>query len=244
MAEEDDVTPITNAPTIVITEEGSGRAYVFHLWQEASLESQYEVSDKPTSSGNTTDIARRLPDTMRLNIRASDDLEVPTTGGPAGIYQSELKKEEQVAAIRAMNGKIVTVDSLRVGSIRGILRMVKRGDVIEVDNALSIEVEIREVVEVGATLGTILVIPFGAVDPGADEVGDIDADTEAEMPASPPGSGGITTQQSSTTVVAGSDFVLLGVIDLGGAVGSIGQSARDIYFSAEDLVLQGWLLPF
>lgn len=148
----------------VITDLSTGASYVFHLWQDANVERQYEVSDKPTLSGNTGDIVRKLPDVMKLNLIASDDLNVPVIGGPPNAVYQTGTKDDQLKNIIALSGKLVQVTT-RVGAIsKGILRYAKSSDVIDFDNAASVEVEIREVVEVDVDFGSIIVIPGTASD--------------------------------------------------------------------------------
>lgn len=195
-------------PTIVITEDETEQAYIFHLFENPRYTRQHEMTDKPVSGKNTTDIPRRMPNVMSFVIKASDDVVVPTTGGPSGIYQSERTQQEQVAIIDSLNGKLVTVDSKRAGSIRGILRVSTNIPDMEFDDVTHIEVEVRELIETSAGQGNLLVIPADSSDPGSSEPATLDdynnlppglrwfADgrpgdlgLEAEMPNAPPGAG-------------------------------------------------------
>lgn len=234
------VGTIYDTPVTVITDIETGISYIFHLWQDASLESQHEVSDKPTTAGNTGDIVRRLPDIMRLNLMASDDLVVPTIGLPNGVYQSEVNKHDQIENIRALNGKMVQVTT-RIGSIRkGVMRYVKSSDVVETDGSASVEVEVREVIEIGETLGTLVVIPSTATDatipvpvvpvenPAVQEV------PPAELPNAPAGAG------NDLTIAQG----VVGGAIVGAAIGTVvpvvGTAAGAVVGGVLGGFLGGW----
>lgn len=155
-------------PTVVITDASTGESLIFHLWEDASLETSHEVSDKPTLAGHTGDIVRRLPSVMKLSLVCSDDLVVPTIGGPRGVYQSQIGKDAQLERVRALDGKVVAVTT-RIGSLaKGILRSTRSSDVVQFDNTAKIDVEVREIIEADAPrYGHIVVIPNGASDTAA-----------------------------------------------------------------------------
>lgn len=130
--------------TVISFEDSNGRVYSFHAWADVSYSQEHEVTDKPTGSGTTSTVIRKLPRIVGGLLKCADRMNVSPTGDGSDAVQRQ-GMLEQLTTLYSLEGQNVTVyaRTLPPGGVSGILRSISVEDSGEFDNSVSVRFLVR-----------------------------------------------------------------------------------------------------